>query len=63
MIYNYKKIQEMRNALKEEMVASGLTVVSIETEKLIEMRVQTAIMAGLFNDDINKEVKIRDKDK
>lgn len=61
--YTYKKIQEMRNALKEEIVASGITVWNVEYEKLVEMRIANAINAGMFNDDILKEVKVRDKDK
>ena len=61
--FTYKNIQEMRNAIKEEIVSSGINVWNVEWEKLVEMRVQTAISAGMFEDDVLKEVKVRDKDK
>lgn len=62
-LYNYKKIQEMRNALKEEIVASGISAWNVEWEKLVEMRLANAISSGLFEDDITKEVIVRSKDK
>lgn len=62
-VYNYKKIQEMRNSLKEELISTGVVGYSVEHDKLVEMRLHTAIMAGLLNNDINEEVKVRPKDK
>lgn len=60
--YTYKKIQKARDALKEELALSG-QVWTVEHDKLVELRLQTSIMAGLEADDILKEVKVRDKDK
>ncbi len=56
MAYNYKQIQKMRATLFEEMKES-FGIVNIEHHKLVEMRVQTAIMAGLVDQDIDKEKK------
>lgn len=57
--YNYKKIQEMRHALKEELIETGIAILTVEHYKLIEMRIQTAIMADLIDSDIKSEVKTR----
>lgn len=54
--YNYKQIQKMREALFQEMKDS-FGVLTIEHFKLLEMRIQTAIMAGLIDQDIDKEKK------
>lgn len=62
--YTYSEIQLIRNALKEEMVASaGPGVWGLEHDRLLEARVQTAIMADISFEDISGEVEIRDKDK
>jgi len=53
-IKNYKEIQELRKLAIEE-ISSGATVISIEHLKLAEMRVQTAIMAGLGPIEVDKE--------
>lgn len=52
--YTYKKIQEMRESLIEEIKLIFPTV-TCDVLRLVEMRIQTALMAGLFNDDIKKE--------
>ena len=52
--YTYKKIQAMRDSMIEEMKASLPAGITIEHLKLVEMRIQTAIMAGLFDDDLKK---------
>ena len=46
----------MRDSLFEEMKES-FGILNIEHHKLVEMRVQTAIMAGLLDNDIDKEKK------
>lgn len=64
--YTYKKIQEMRSMIFEEMKELFGPKLDVEHVKLVEMRVQTAIMAGLFDEDIKAEVKdnrVIDKDK
>ena len=62
--YNYKKIQKAREALKDEITTSAEKISwTVEHDKLVEMRLQTTIMAGLEAGDILKEVKVRDKDK
>ena len=56
-IFTYKDIQEIRELQIEELkpvLPMGMTV---EFFKLVEMRVQTLIMAGLFDEDIKKEVR------
>lgn len=55
--YDYKKIQEMRGLLFEEMKQQFGPILNIEHLKLLEMRLQTAIMAGLMDQDIRKEKK------
>jgi len=57
MTYTYKDIQEMRNAIKEEIISSGINVWNIEWEKLVEMRIQTAIIAEVLENDVSKEIK------
>lgn len=57
MSYDYKKIQEMRAIIFEEMKESFGAGLNVEHLKLVEMRVQTAIMAGLVDSDIKKEVQ------
>jgi len=57
MTYTYKNIQKMRNAIKEEIISSGINVWNIEWEKLVEMRIQTAITAEILENDVSKEVK------
>lgn len=52
--YNYKQIQKMREALLEE-TKESFGLLNVEHHKLVEMRVQTAIMAGLIDNDIDKE--------
>jgi len=55
--FSYKKLQQIRELQIEElrlMLPLGMTV---EFFKLVEMRVQTLIMAGLFDDDIRGEIK------
>jgi len=55
--FSYKKLQQIRELQIEElrlMLPLGMTV---EFLKLVEMRVQTLIMAGLFDDDIRGEIK------
>lgn len=61
--YTYKKIQNMREALKEEIIASGIAVWNVEWEKLVEMRLANVIACKMFDCDILKEVKVRDKDR
>lgn len=53
--YNYKKIQEMRAMLTEEVKLSFPTI-NAEILLLVEERLQTAIMAGLLDGDIKEEV-------
>jgi hypothetical protein len=55
-MYTYKKIQEMRGIIFEEMKEVFGDRLTVEHWKLVEIRVQTAIMAGLFDNDIKKEV-------
>lgn len=57
-MYDYKKIQEMRERLVEE-VKQIFPTVTVEVYKLVEMRLQTAIMAGLLNEDIKEEIGIK----
>jgi len=57
MTYTYKNIQKMRNAIKEEIISSGINVWNIEWEKLVEMRIQTAIIAEVLENDVSKEIK------
>jgi len=55
--FSYKKLQQIRELQIEElrlMLPLGMTE---EFLKLVEMRVQTLIMAGLFDDDIRGEIK------
>lgn len=52
--YNYKKLQEMRALLIEEIKESFPTI-TVEVLMLVETRLHSAIMAGLFEDDIKKE--------
>lgn len=52
--YTYKKIQEMRESLIQEIKLIFPTV-TCDVLRLVEMRIQTALMAGLFDDDIKKE--------
>lgn len=54
-IYNYKKIQEMRAILIEE-IKQLFPIINIDVLNLVEKRLQTAIMSGLFDDDIKLEV-------
>lgn len=56
MTYNYKQIKKMREDLFEELKDS-FGILNVEHHKLLEMRVQTAIMAGLMDNDIEKEKK------
>lgn len=53
---SYKQIQIMRELLIEEMRAS-FTTISVEHLKLVEMRLQTLIMARLDKDAIELERK------
>ena len=52
--FNYKKVQELRNLLTDE-ISNHSTVMTVEHLKLAEMRLQTAIMAGLDDRDVDKE--------
>lgn len=54
-VYDYKKIQQMREALIEEL-NSIFPQTTIELLNLAENRLQSAIMAGLFEDDIKKDI-------
>lgn len=53
--YNYKKIQEMRSMLIEEIKAT-FSIITVEVLALVEQRLQSAIMAGLLDSDIKQEV-------
>lgn len=53
---DYREIQKIRKILLDE-VASGATVLSVEHLQLVEMRVQTIVMAKLTFEDIKKEEK------
>jgi len=62
--YNYKKIQEMRAMLLEE-VKEIFPTQTVEVHMLVEQRLQSAIMAGLLDADIKEEVtdtRIKDKE-
>lgn len=62
--YNYKKIQEMRSMLMEEMKQTFPTL-TVEVLMLVEQRLQSAIMAGLLDVDIKEEVadtRVKDKE-
>ncbi len=52
----YKQIQLMRDLLIEE-IRSNFTTITVEHLKLIEMRIQTLIMAHLDKDAIEMEKK------
>jgi hypothetical protein len=61
--YNYKKVQEMRSMLLEE-IKQIFPNPTVDVYMLVEERLQTAIMAGLFDKDIKDEVpdkRIKDK--
>ena len=53
--YTYKKIQEMRAILIEE-IKTQFPSITVEVLLLVEKRLQTAIMANLLDDDIKLEV-------
>ncbi len=58
--YTYKKIQKMREFLREELMSSGMFPMwNIECEKILESRLQTALMAGVLEGDVTKDIKIR----
>lgn len=52
--FNYKKIRKLRESLTEE-VSAQTSILTVDHLKLIEMRVQTAIMADLDDDEVEKE--------
>jgi len=54
-LYTYKKIQEMRSMLIEE-IKQVFPTITCDVLILVEHRVQTAIMSGLFDKDIKDEV-------
>jgi hypothetical protein len=54
-VYDYKKIQEMRQSLIDELSAI-FPQTTIELLNLAENRLQSAIMAGLFDDDLKKDI-------
>ncbi len=51
--YTYKKIQKMREALIDELKLLFPTM-NAELYTLVEHRLQTAIMAGLFDDQVKR---------
>lgn len=53
--YDYKKIQEMRSMLMEEIKSTFYTS-TVDVLMLVEQRLQSAIMAGLLDEDIKDEV-------
>jgi len=55
--FTYKKIQEIRDLQIEEIKKQLPLGMTAEILRLVEMRVQTLIMAGLFDDDIRGEIK------
>mgnify|MGYP003647380677 CR=1 FL=1 len=63
MVYDYKKIQEMRSMLFEE-IKTRFGILNVDHHMLVEQMLQTCVMAGLFDSDIKKEVRdnrIKDK--
>jgi hypothetical protein len=56
--YTYKKIQLMRESLTEEAKLSFPSI-TVEVLILVEHRLQTAIMAGLFDDDVDMKKTIQ----
>lgn len=53
--FTYKKIQEIRELQIEE-IKKQIPSITIDVLKLVEMRVQTLISAGLVDTDIKEEV-------
>lgn len=58
---SYNIIQEMRDNLIDELKASTPSI-TIDVLKLVEMRVQTALMAGVTNKSLEASVRA-DKEK
>lgn len=56
MDVTYAEIRLMREALIDEM-RTELRVIGIEALKLVEMRLQTILMAKIPNDDLQREKK------
>jgi len=56
-LFTYKKIQEIRELQIEEIKKQLPIGITIDVLRLVEMRIQTLIMAGLFDTDIKKEIK------
>lgn len=61
MAYTYQKIQKIRDQIQLELSAfyPGM---SIDFLRLVEDRVQTTILAGVFSNDDEKDIKIKKKD-
>jgi hypothetical protein len=53
--YTYKKIQEMRAILIEE-IKTQFPAITVDVLMLVEQRLQTAVMGNLFDTDIKEEV-------
>jgi len=60
IINDYKQIQELREAITEELLTSGaFPSVTIDMLKLVEARIQTIIMAGLDEKEVKQFSKKR----
>lgn len=51
---SYKKIRKLRQILTDELGATS-PALTVEHLKLVELRVQTALLAGLDDDEVSKE--------
>ena len=52
---NYKDLEELREKITEDLKILFPTQNTIDFMKLVEMRVQTTIMAGVFDDNKTKK--------
>ena len=52
---NYKDLEELREKITEDLKILVPTQNTIDFMKLVEMRVQTTIMAGVFDDNKTKK--------